>query len=301
MDVNIKWGVMVLLRRYNPALPPLAKAGQAQRRLDVAIEVASDAFYTGFRDWAARTILTPSRGGRDPMYVYRDPLYVHLANRLANIIWDDGKEPNWRHVEAWWHLYTQQITEPPYRRGFKPRGWEIVAPDTYHCDRFAIGWLPPFRQELLKCAGEIDGSFQVCQVYTKDNERKYYDLIRTPYFTARGVRLINRTTKWNLPLPTYQEREYVGGKSLPYFALLRLFLLRGRSDWACRVARYIGRTFVHRHIPSGRIYGPWIEGRATPGKRELFIHNLHIDPIVTAGADYDLAFKASSALGGAIR
>jgi len=299
MDVNIKWGVMVLLRRYNPALPPLAKAGQAQRRLDVAIEVASDAFYTGFRDWAARTILTPSRGGRDPMYVYRDPLYVHLANRLADIIWN-GEKPNWRHVEAWWHLYTQQITEPPYRRGFEPRGWEIVASDTYHRDRFPICYLSSFQREWLRCAGEVDGSFQV-STWEKEN-KEYYDLIRTPYFTSRAIRLINRVTKnWNLPLPTYQGREYVGGKSLPYFALLRLFLLRGRSDWACRVARYIGRTFVHRHIPSGRIYGPWVEGRAGPGKRKLHILSLHIDPLITEGADFDLVFKAESALGEAIR
>jgi len=292
MDIQIKWAVMVLLRRHNLALPPLAKAGCAQRRLDAAIEVASDAFYSGFKDWAARQILTPPGGGRDP-------LYMHMAKKLADVIWS-GEELNHRHVEAWWWLYTQPITAPPYRMGYAPRGWEYIRPDTYHRDRFPICYLSSFRREWLKCAGEIDGSFQV-STWEKEN-KEYYDLIRTPYFTSRAIRLINRVTKnWNLPLPTYQGREYVGGKSLPYFALLRLFLLRGRSDWACRVARYIGRTFVHRHIPSGRIYGPWVEGRAGPGKRELHILSLHIDPLITEGADFDLVFKAESALGEAIR
>jgi len=293
MDIQIKWAVMILLRRSNPALPPKAKAGQAQRRLDVAIEVASDAFYTGFRDWAARTILTPPGGGRDPLYMY-------MADKLANTIWNEGEKLNERHVEAWWHLYTKQITEPPYRRGYAPRGWDCVEPDTYHRDRFPICYLSSFQREWLKCAGEIDGSFQVC-TWEKEG-KELFDIVRTPYFTARGVRLINRVTKnWHLPIPTYQGREYVGGKALPYYALLRLFLIRGRADWACRVARYIGRTFVHRHVPSGRIYGPWVEGRTTPGKRELFIHSLHIDNCVTDGADYDLVFKVKSALGQSIR
>jgi len=292
MDIHIKWAVMAQLRRSNPALPPRAKAGCAQRRLDTAIEVASDAFYAEFRDWAARIILAPPGGERDPLYAY-------LANRLADIIWS-GESPNWRHVEAWWHLYTKQITEPPYRRGFKPRGWEIVAPDTYHRNQFPIGYLSSFKRELLKCAGEIDGSFQV-STWWKEN-KELFELVRTPYFTCRAIQLINRVTKnWHLPLPTYRGREYVGGKSLPYYALLRYFLLRNREDWACRVAHYIGRTFVHRHVPSGRIYGPWVEGRAVPGKRELNVLSFHIDPRITQGADFDLVFKAESALGEAIR
>jgi hypothetical protein len=61
MDPHIKWAVMAQLRRHNPALPPLAKAGLAQRRLDTAIKVASDAYFAGFRDWAARIILAPPR------------------------------------------------------------------------------------------------------------------------------------------------------------------------------------------------------------------------------------------------
>jgi hypothetical protein len=228
----------------------------------------------------------------------RDPLYAYLANRLADIIWN-GEEPNWRHVEAWWHLYTKQIVEPPYRWGFEPRGWEYIAPDTYYRDRFPICYLSPFERGWLRCAGEIDGSFQVST--WKKEGREFFDLVRTPYFTTRAVRLINRVTGWNLPIPTYRGYEYVGGKALPYYALLRLFLLRGRKDWALRIARYIGRTFVHRHVPSGRIYGPWVEGRATPGKRKPFILSLHVDPVVTEGADYDLTFRATSALGWAVR
>jgi hypothetical protein len=292
MDIQIKWAVMAVLRRNNPALPPRAKAGLAQRRLDTAIKVASDAYFAGFRDWAARVILTPPRGDG------RDSLYLHLANRLADIIWN-GEEPNWRHVEAWWHLYTLPITTPPYRRGYTPRGWEYIQPDTYHRDRFPIDHLSPFKREWLRCAGEIDNSFQVQTWWKEDKE--LYDLTRTSYFTTRAIWLINRVTKWNLPISIYRGREYVGGKALPYFALLRLFLLRNRANWALRIARYIGRTFVHRHIPSGHIYGPWIEGRATPGKREPFILSLHVDPVVTEGADYDLTFRATSALEGAIR
>jgi len=291
MNIEIKWAVMSLLRRHNLALPPLAKAGQAQRRLDAAIKVAQDAYFAGFKDWAARQILDTDRSRSS------DPLYTHFAGKLADAIWD-GEKPNYRHVEAWWWLYTQQITTPPYRMGFEPRGWEITPSDTYHRERFPISYLSPFKRGWLKCAGEIDGSFQV-STWEKEG-REFFDLVRTPYFTNRAVRLINRVTGYNLPLPTYRGREYVGGKALPYYALLRYFLLRGREDWALRVARYIGRTFVHRHIPSGRIYGPWIEGRAGQ-RKELHILSLHIDPVVTQGTDHDLVFKVVSALGGAIR
>jgi hypothetical protein len=87
---------MVQLRRGNPALPPRAKVGTSQRRLDTAFEIANTAIESNPRDWAALLILDKSRS--------KDPMRRDLADRLARAIWHE--QPNEVTAKAWFHFYT---------------------------------------------------------------------------------------------------------------------------------------------------------------------------------------------------
>jgi hypothetical protein len=245
MNYVKKWAVMVQLRRSNPVLPPRAKVGiAAQRKLDTAFAIAEVAYAGGQdpRTWAAKQILDRSR--------HDDPLYAHLARRLARAIWHE-EQPDELAAECWFHLYT--ISDTNSVNGYSPQNWEYVYPDDQMTATITLDSLSPFRRELLRIASEIDGSFLVHRWAMNQGAGKgdkyYYDLNPIPCLTGRAIRMINRVARLNLPIPRYRGRKYEDDPWLFYLAILRLFLLRGRRDWAIRVARHIahlGGRIDHR-------------------------------------------------------
>jgi len=279
VDARIKWAVMAQLRRGNPSLPPRAKVGTHQRRLDTAIAIAQTAFSEGRnpRDWAALILLSPWSS---------DPLHEDLCRRLARAIWYE--QPNDLQSDCWFHLYTQVDLTKSY--GFAPKGWEDILPTDPTTDTIPLDGVSTFRRELLRYAGEIDGSFAL-----RDES-----IVPTPCLTGRAVRLVNRIVRTDFPIPTYRGREYEDGKELLCFALLRLFLLRNYKDRAIQIARYIGSHFVTRSMTSGHIYGYMVQGQARPWDTRKEILRLQIDPRVTAGVDEWIIDGAFGALADAI-
>ena len=273
MDTLMKWAVMAQLRRGNPSLPPRAKVGTGQRRLDTAFAVAKTALSGDPRDWAAKQILDQSRGG--------DPLLTDLANRLARAVWHE--QPDETAAAAWFHLYTQ--SNPAAEYGVSPRGWEDILPAAATTQPFSVK-VTSFRRELLRLASELDESFEL----------NGDEIVPTPCLTGRGVRLINRVARLDLPSPVYRGNEYEGGEGLLNLALLRLFLLRGRADRAATAARGIGENLVKRSITSGRIYGPGIRGSAVAWETKPRILSLELDPRITAGADPEVVNVAIDSL-----
>ena len=274
MDTLMKWAVMAQLRRGNPSLPPRAKVGTAQRRLDTAFAVAKTALAGDPRDWAAKQILDESRGG--------DPLLRDLATRLARAIWHE--QPDEVAAAAWFHLYTQ--SNPAAEYGVSPRGWEDILPAAATTQPFSVK-VTSFRRELLRLASELDESFEL----------NGDEIVPTPCLTGRAVRLINRIARFDLPIPLYRGEEYEGGKGLIYLTLLRFYLLRGRERAAAATARRIGENLIRRSITSGRIYGPGvIRGSALAWETKPRILKFELDPRITAGADPDIADAAVNAL-----
>jgi hypothetical protein len=276
MDDNLlKWAVMVQLRRANPVLPPKAKIGTAQRRLDTAFAVAKAAL-SSWKDWAAWQILDVSKG---------DPMVVDLANRLARAIWYE--RVNEIAAEAWFYFYT--TPNPSASCGFSPKGWCDILPDGATTAPFLVD-VTPFRRELLRLASEIDGSFSL----------NGDEIVPKPCLTGRAVRLINRLAKLNLPIPYYHGKEYENGR-LFELAFLRLCLLKGNARCAIKIAQYIGRNMVVRSMTSGSIYGPGVIcGQAQPWEIKKQILKLEIDPRITAGVDSSLVTEVTSAFCDAI-
>jgi hypothetical protein len=281
MGPHIKWAVMAQLRRGNPSLPPRAKVGTAQRRLDTAFVVAQTAFSgeQNPRDWAALVLLSPPEERGDPMY-------KDLCRRLARAIWYE--KPDELLADCWFHLFTR--IDLGAAHGLRPHGWENILPDNATTDPIPLGGISSFRCELLRLASEIDASYAL-----RDDT-----VVPTPCLTSRAVRLVNKLAGLNLPLPIYREREYEGGDGLLYLVLLRYFLLNGRADWACKIARYFGSHFISRSMTSGHIYGLGIQGQARPWDTRKQIIHLEIDPRITAGADPLVVDKAVGALADAI-
>jgi hypothetical protein len=274
-DLNLlKWAVMVQLRRGNPALPPRAKVGTSQRRLDTAFEIANTAIESNPRDWAALLILDKSRS--------KDPMRRDLADRLARAIWYE--QPNEIEAEAWFYLYT--TPNPLEKYGFAPRKWEDIYPTDATTQPVTLN-VSPWRQELLKCASEVDESFKL------DGAK----LIPTPCLTSRAVRLVNRIAKLNLPIPYYRGNEYEGGDGLLHLAILRMLMLRGNKEKAVALAKRIGETLVTRSITSGNIYGPGIaSGSAIPWEIKPKIQFLVFDSRLIAGVNPSLVAEVESAL-----
>jgi hypothetical protein len=277
MNDLLKWAVMVQLRRGNPALPPRAKVGTAQRRLDTAFELAKVATEGNPRDWAALVILDLSRS--------KDLMRRDLADRLAHAIWHE--QPNQTVADAWFHLFTSP--NPEAAHGFSPSGWEDIFPNNATTKPFSIN-VTPFRHELLRLAAELDGSFEL----------NGDEIVPKPCLTSRAVRLINRLAHFNLPLPYYHGKEYKDGKGLFELAFLRLSLLRGDSKCAVKIARHIGGNLIARSATSGSIYGPGVQGQAQPWDTRKKILWLKLDPRITAGADPNLVDAITGALYDAI-
>jgi hypothetical protein len=280
MDNLLKWAVMVQLRRGNPAYPPRAKVGTAQRRLDTAFAIAKAALsYNPYnwRDWAARQILDARRSG--------DPLPVDLADRLARAIWYEKIDE--LVAEAWFYFYTTPNTSAEC--GFSPKGWVDILPIDATTEPFQVS-LTPFRRELLQLAAELDGSFGL----SGD------EISPKPCLTGRAVKLINRLADLKLPLPHYHGKEYEGGSGLLDLAFLRLCLLRGKGEHAVRVAQFIGKKWIARSMTSGSIYGPGVQGQARPWDTRKKILWLKIDPRITAGVDPNLVDAITGALYDAI-
>jgi hypothetical protein len=271
----LKWAVMVQLRRANPALPPRAKVGTAQRRLDAAFKIAKIALSdNNYRDWAAIQILDLSR--------WPDPLLNDLADRLARAIWYE--QPNEIAAEAWFYLYMRANSAAAH--GFSPHGWEDIFPTDATIQPFPVD-VTPFRRELLRLAAELDGSFEL----NRD------EIVPKPCLTGRAVRLINRLAELNLPIPMYRGKEYEGSGGLLDLAFLRLCLLRGSVEHATATARHIGKNLVNRSITSGHIYGPGIAcGQAMPWETKPRILKLELDPRITAGVNPTLVAEVESAL-----
>jgi hypothetical protein len=273
-----KWAVMAQLRRGNPALPPRAKVGTAQRRLDTAFELAKVATEGNPRDWAALVILDLSRS--------KDLMRRDLADRLARAIWHEQTDEV--AAAAWFHLFTQPC--PGAAHGFVPKGWVEIFPTSATTEPFQVS-LTPFRRELLRLAAEIDESFEL----------KEHEIFPKPCLTGRAVKLINRLADLKLPLPYYHGKEYEGGSGLLDLAFLRLCLLRGKGEHAVRVAQFIGKKWITRSMTSGHIYGPGILwGQARPWDTQKKILGLKLDPRITAGADPSLVAEAEGALCDAI-
>lgn len=281
MDARIKWAVMAQLRRGNPSLPPKAKVGTHQRRLDTAIAIAQVAFSgdRNPRDWAAMVLLSPS-------YEKGDPMYKDLCQRLARAIWHE--QPDELLADCWFHLYTKIDLSTDC--GFAPKEWDDILPTNPTTNTIQLNGISEFRRELLKLAAEIDGSFAL-----QDE-----GIVPTPCLTGRSVRLINRLASMKLPIPTYRGREYEDGQELYYYALLRYFLLHSRGDWAARTARYIGNHFITRSMTSGHIYGFGVQGQARPWDTRKEILRLELDPRITAGADQWLVSDVYNVLARAI-
>jgi hypothetical protein len=277
MDNLLKWAVMAQLRRGNPVFPPKAKVGTAQRRLDTAFAVAKAALSRGWKDWAAYQILDAKRSG--------DPLPVDLADRLARAIWHEN--PDTLAAEAWFYLYTKP--NPSAECGLSPKNWEDIFPTAATTKPFPVS-LTPFRRELVQIAAELDGSF------TLNGD----EVVPKPCLTGRAVRLINRLAKINLSIPYYYNKEYEDGKGLLELAFLRLFLLRGESNCAAKIAQYIGRNLITRSMTSGSIYGPGVQGQARPWETRKRLIWLKFDPRIIAGVDSSLVDKILGSLYDAI-
>ena len=279
MDALIKWAVMAQLRRGNPSLPPRAKIGTHQRRLNAAFAVAKTAFSgeRNPRDWAALILLSPWSS---------DPLHEDLRRRLARAIWYE--KPDELLADCWFHLYTKIDLSTDC--GFAPKEWDDILPTNPTTNTIQLNGISEFRRELLKLAAEIDGSFAL-----QDE-----GIVPTPCLTGRSVRLINRLVSLNLPLPVYRGREYEDGEELLCFALLRYFLLHGRGDRAIQIARHIGSHFVTRSMTSGHIYGFGVRGQARPWDTQKEIIRLEIDPRITARIDQWLVSDVLGALSRAI-
>jgi hypothetical protein len=281
MGPHIKWAVMAQLRRGNPSLPPRAKVGTAQRRLDTAFAIAKIAFSgeQNPRDWAALVLLSPPEERGDPMY-------KDLCRRLARAIWYE--KPDELLADCWFHLFTR--IDLGAAHGLRPHGWENILPDNATTDPIPLGGISSFRCELLRLASEIDASYAL-----RDDT-----VVPTPCLTSRAVRLVNKLAGLNLPLPLYRGKEYEGGGGLLQLTLLRYLMLHGCKQQACRIAKHIGKHFVERSMTSGHIYGYCVQGQARPWDTRKEIMRLEIDSRITAGVDQWLLSDVYDALARAI-